>query len=209
MRIVAISDSHKQHRGTRLKLPPGDILIHAGDSTNDGSLGEFRSFIDWFARQDFKHKILIAGNHDACLQHNKNVTAPMIEDFCYLEGDMVEIEGLMIYGSPWTPAFGRMAFMAERNGEDLRHEWDIMPQALDILITHGPPHGILDTTSEGVHIGDELLRERIKTALPKKHIFGHCHESYGKYSTADTDFYNVSVCNEWLEPVNKPTVIDL
>ncbi len=62
MRIVCLSDTHNQHRN--LDVPPGDILIHAGDSTFQGTLSEVSGFLRWINYLPHPHKILIAGNHD-------------------------------------------------------------------------------------------------------------------------------------------------
>ena len=45
MRIVCVSDTHSRHRKT--VMPPGDILIHAGDITRHGDLADVADFNDW------------------------------------------------------------------------------------------------------------------------------------------------------------------
>jgi len=62
LKIDCISDTHMRHNN--LELPGGDILIHAGDATGRGSDEEITQFLDWFQKQDYKHLVLIAGNHD-------------------------------------------------------------------------------------------------------------------------------------------------
>jgi 3',5'-cyclic AMP phosphodiesterase CpdA len=61
-RIVCISDTHNQTP----KLPAGDILIHAGDLTNQGSYSELKKTVEWLEKTDFEAKIVVAGMH-ACL----------------------------------------------------------------------------------------------------------------------------------------------
>lgn len=56
-RIVCISDTHNQTP----KLPPGDVLIHAGDLSNQGSITELRKTVDWLEKADYEAKIVIAG----------------------------------------------------------------------------------------------------------------------------------------------------
>lgn len=63
IRIVCVSDTHN-HQPV---LPPGDILIHAGDLTESGSFDEVQAGLDWLSSQSHPHKILIAGNHDVLL----------------------------------------------------------------------------------------------------------------------------------------------
>ena len=61
-RIVCISDTHNASPvDGGFKLPKGDVLIHAGDMTNQGSLSELRRTVDWIERADFEAKIVIAG----------------------------------------------------------------------------------------------------------------------------------------------------
>ena len=55
MRIIAIADTHGRH--SDLIIPPGDVLIHAGDMSMKGTEQETVHFIEWFSQQDFKHKI--------------------------------------------------------------------------------------------------------------------------------------------------------
>lgn len=62
MKIVCISDTHMSHDA--IEVPPGDVLIHAGDFTCGGSLKEVAGFANWFAGLPHKHKVLVAGNHD-------------------------------------------------------------------------------------------------------------------------------------------------
>lgn len=88
------------------------------------------------------------------------------------------IEGINIYGSPWQPWYHDWAFNLER-GEEIKKKWDLIPQGVDVLITHGPPHKILDKTIEGVDAGCEMLVEAIKRVKPKIHVFGHIHEARG------------------------------
>lgn len=57
VRIVCISDTHNQTP----KLPAGDVLIHAGDLTNQGSEAELKKTVGWLEKTDFQAKIVVAG----------------------------------------------------------------------------------------------------------------------------------------------------
>ena len=65
LRIVFISDTHSSHEGLG-ELPPGDLLIHSGDFTESRppKPAEYKHFIDWYASQPHKNKVLISGNRD-------------------------------------------------------------------------------------------------------------------------------------------------
>ncbi len=50
---------------------------------------------------------------------------------------------------------------------------------VDIIMTHGPPYGILDRTKEWQNVGCEALLGALIRAKPKLHCFGHIHEAMG------------------------------
>lgn len=208
MKIVAISDTHNH----TVDLPEADLLVVAGDLTSVGRPGELRRFNEYLEQQSskFKHKpLVIAGNHDLVFQDNPGLAMEALGAASYLEDELIEIEGIKIYGSPWTPTFYTWAFMKDR-GQEIRAVWDMIPEGLDLLITHGPPHGILDFC--GSHAGCEELLDVVGNALkspPRYHVFGHIHESYGKHQSEKTTFLNVAVCNHAYSPVNKPTVFEI
>jgi predicted phosphodiesterase len=61
-RFVCVSDTHGYTPSEAgFKLPAGDVLIHAGDLTNQGSESELRKTMDWIAAADFEVKIVICG----------------------------------------------------------------------------------------------------------------------------------------------------
>ena len=66
LRILHISDTHGVHRCLR-DLPKADILVHSGDFTMSGSEAETLDFLEWLCDLPYRHKVLVAGNHDACL----------------------------------------------------------------------------------------------------------------------------------------------
>lgn len=194
MIIHAISDLH----GYIPILKGGDLLIIAGDLTLSGSKNDTKDFATWVESLDYKEIVIIAGNHDAYLtQHNPFKRAH------YLCDSGVELFGLKIWGSPYTPTFYNWYFMKDR-GEQIKKHWDLIPNDTDILVTHGPPHGILDRSVDGKFCGCEELLKAVNRIKPKNHIFGHIHEQWGREEAiGETTFHNVSYCNEYYVPVNK------
>ena len=73
----------------------------------------------------------------------------------YLEHDLVEVEGLKIFGSPFTKKYSRGAFQYDK--EDDQKIWNSLPENIDILITHEPPFGILDESHQEKHAGSKAL----------------------------------------------------
>lgn len=211
MQIVAISDTHNTH--DQVVLPEGDILVHAGDATGRGRPDEFIPFLDWLGSQTFQHKIFVAGNHDFWPEKNKS----LFEDECkqrgitYLENSGVEINGTRFWGSPITPTFLDWAFMKDR-GHQIRQYWHAIPDETEILITHGPPHMILDQVDakgESVGCGD-LLNRVLQLPKLKCHIFGHLHYNGGKTQEfREIKFVNASICNNGYKIRHAPQVITI
>ncbi len=208
MKFIAISDTHGKHE--KLQLPKGDVLIHAGDISGRGLIFEVTNFLNWFNVQDFKYKILIAGNHDFFFERepediiNKIIPAGI----AYLNDSEVIFDGIKIWGSPISPWFYNWAFNRHR-GAAIKKHWDLIPHSTDILITHGPAYNILDATIDGHNAGCEDLLETIKVIKPKVHICGHIHEAYGTTKKSGITFINASVLNEKYELVNKPVVFEM
>lgn len=203
MKFIAISDTHGQH--TKLLLPEGDVIIHAGDISGRGTESQVREFIDWFSSLHYKYKIFIAGNHDFFLEKAsaETVRSMIPSNIIYLNDSSVEIEGIKIWGSPVQPWFHDWAFNRQR-GEDIRKHWNLIPADTDILITHGPVKGILDRTVYGQEVGCEDLLDIVKRNKPSVHICGHIHEAYGERINEQTRFINASVLNEDYFLVNSP-----
>lgn len=201
--IVTISDTHGLHAS--IDIPPGDILVHAGDLTRHGEIDELLELNEFIGTLPHPVKIVIAGNHDFCFERNPEECRERLTNCIYLEDQSVTIEGLKFYGSPWQPWFYDWAFNLQR-GEEIRAKWDLIPEDTDILITHGPPQGIGDMTASCTQAGCKDLLDRVRKIKPQLHIFGHIHEAYGVYSNQHTTFINASVCDLSYAPLNKPIV---
>ena len=208
MKLILISDTHSKHEN--INLPMGDILIHAGDVSSRGTLEEIKGFLDWFSSQPHQYKIFIAGNHDFWFENKSEADISLLipQNVIYLNDNGVTIEGVHFWGSPVQPEFHNWAFNRKR-GLEIKKHWDLIPNATDILITHGPPHGILDETVRGQLTGCEELKMKVYQLNLKLHVFGHIHEAYGIMNTKNTCFVNASQLNQYYQPVNKPVVVDL
>ncbi len=227
MRLVAISDTHGVHR--RVSLPAGDVLVHSGDLTLNGERSVTLDFVDWFSDQPFKHKIFIAGNHDTWVESNNDTLQQYAMDrgVHYLQGSSIVLDDMTFWGSPYTPRFMDWSFMLSSADEAICH-WQNMPETVDVLITHGPPFGVLDklvvvNSDTGVNNTDKLdgiflneenvgcreLFARVREVAPKLHLFGHIHEGYGEIDKWGTRFINVSTMNRDYHITNQPYVIDV
>jgi Icc-related predicted phosphoesterase len=183
MKIVMISDTHGAHPA----LPPGDLLAHCGDLTHFGSFAELRAEVEWLKSLLFRHVILIGGNHDIALG---NLCDKKLEDqtrkllfghIHYLRDSGVTVEGVRFWGTPWIPPYAGVFNLPE---DELREKWDVIPSDTDVLITHGPPAGILDGGT-----GSESLTQALRRIQPTIHCFGHVHDHRGQVRKG-TQFFN-------------------
>lgn len=212
MKIVAISDTHTKHR--ELEIPECDLLIHSGDIVfNSNQFTQLRDFNKWLGEVPAKEKVIIAGNHDWDFQLSSEKARACITNAHYLEDSSVELFGLKIWGSPWSPEFGGWAFNA--NQIELGEKWDLIPKDTDLLITHGPPWGCGDTVGPDFYnpvvkcVGDSQLLHWIEQNQPKYTFHGHIHSGHGLYKVGDTTVVNASSVNEKYEVFYKPIEIEI
>ncbi|MEM6784620.1 MAG: metallophosphoesterase [Bacteroidota bacterium] len=218
MRFVCFSDTHGRHE--RIAVPEGDVLVFAGDACEVGTLDELVRFLDWFRSRPHPHKVFVAGNHDWPLDpsgSDVHEARALVESTgaVYLQDEALVLGDVKVYGSPWQPAFHDWAFNLPRGGPDLQHAWARIPDDADLLVTHGPPHGILDRNFARLSCGCRLLTARVAEVQPRVHVFGHIHEAAGvlvaegQSEGVQTTFANVSAVNLFYRPVHAPRVFDL
>lgn len=197
MKILHLSDTHGQHRKLE-RLPPADIIVHAGDVSMVGESDEILDFIEWFGRLDYKYKIFIAGNHDICLDGAEIDGLP--ENCHYLCNSGVTIEGLKFWGIP----FFFSDDVEGRCPEQMRQ----IPADTDVLITHRPPLGILDTASGNTYGCPDML-EAVLRIYPRYHLLGHIHAAHGIVKAEQTTFVNGALLDEQYRLTNKPILLDI
>lgn len=224
MRITFISDTHTKHTTLSNFLPGGDLLIHAGDFMSSGyNPSEAQGFFSWYdSIGGYETKILISGNHDRIMENDPSWASGVLTGYKTIEylqddglvlyfdgsnGDFGE-DNIRIWGTPWQPEFCNWAFNLPRGGEEIKSKCNLIPNNTDILVTHGPPFGILDRVKGGRNVGCEDLLAAVGRVKPKIHVFGHIHEGAGYVFDGTTHFFNASVLNERYEFRNKPLTID-
>jgi Icc-related predicted phosphoesterase len=212
MKITCISDL----RGYLPELPGGDLLIIAGDLTARHTFGEFAfDFLTWLDQQNYNKKVVIGGNHDTFMIDDTKKLFNGIAD--YLEDSGTEFESLKIWGSPWTRWFHginpRCEAFTRHKEESLGKKWALIPDDVDILVTHGPPFTIRDLTERGEQVGStSLMDEHVSRIRPRLWVFGHIHEGYGiqkPYEWSKCFYVNCSLVDENYQPVNKPIEAEL
>ena len=184
----------------------------AGDLTYNGDLKAIRVFGGWLASLPHRHKLVIAGNHDFAFERvpeNARMAVSSDQDGVrYLQDSGVTVDGVSFWGSPWQPWFMNWAFNLPR-GPALAAKWALIPEKTDVLITHGPPMGLLDVVPSGEHVGCADLLARVAAVRPRVHTFGHIHEGSGVLVRDGITFVNASICDGAYRPVNPVRVVDL
>ncbi len=209
MKLVCISDTHGRHRD--VKLPEGDILIHAGDVSVHGEIETFDNFNRWIKDLPFDYVLFTAGNHDRC---RATMIEKLVPNGVFLNDSAWEWSGLKFYGSPQTPSVWdtKEEYCYIRHDyEDAQKIWDKIPDDTDVLITHGPPLGILDfVDKKNEEVGCSVLLDRVLEVKPKVHIFGHIHESNGYINQRyNIKFVNCAQMDGEFSMTNKPIVVDI
>ncbi len=190
LRLVLLSDTH-QLESEISQVPDGDILIHAGDfSFFSKSLKAILDFSHWLG--ELPHRcVVVPGNHEFFLESDPTRRS-LISNATVLINEGIEIQGLRIWGSPVTPLYGGAFGLS--SSEDRRRLYAQIPEDIDVLVTHGPPYGILDSSPDsGMHSGCRELFDVVMRVRPKLHVFGHVHGAHGIFQTDQTTFVNAAM----------------
>jgi Icc-related predicted phosphoesterase len=212
MIIHHISDTHGYH--DLLEIPECDLIIHSGDFSNNRSSSinhnETVAFLNWYENVPVKHKILVAGNHDAfAFFHNSEFREECKKrKIIYLENEWFEINGITIYGSPMTPSFGNWYYQLSRHKMSAFWDKSIPDVKIDIFVTHGPPKGVVDLfvnqDGEVEFCGDKALRNLLENKIkPKYVLFGHIHSNNDINNNGMLIRNNVTYCNSAVVKDNK------
>jgi Icc-related predicted phosphoesterase len=219
---------------TDIVYPPADVLVLAGDILSNYSssriedslvqLGEINALNTFLGTKiadgTYKEVIVVAGNHDFAFQLRPEAKA-LMTNVHYLQDSQVVVDGVKFWGSPWQPWFWDWAFNFPNHHENharakahAKGTWDMIPDDTNVLITHGPPLGILDKTYRGQEVGCQYLRDRVGDLNLKAHIFGHIHHSYGQrtmnaFGLYPTTYVNAAVCGENYQPNNLIQVVEV
>lgn len=172
MRILQISDTHNRHQELT-DLPAADVLVHCGDFTKDGTEQEVLDFLNWFIRLPYRHKIFVTGNHDLCLWDAEQIEE-LPDQVHFLQDRGCEICGIRFFGLGYN------------------HDEQLIPDDVDVLVTHEPPLMILDQSGK-THWGNAALRSRVFQVRPRYHLFGHAHDGSGVIKQSGIVFANGSL----------------
>lgn len=194
LKVVCISDTHNKHR--KINIPNGDILIHAGDFTKFGKLKDVQDFNIWLKELKFKHKIIVAGNHECSNLKFPREIQSIITNATFIWQQEIIVENLKIFGTSFFWPFK----------EDNKNPYyDQIPINTNILVTHGPPKGIVDG-----NLGCPVLMNKIKELKDLKLVVcGHIHKAHAIEFKDGIIFVNASICKEDYNIGWEPIVVDL
>ncbi|TEB36013.1 Metallo-dependent phosphatase [Coprinellus micaceus] len=228
-RFVCISDTHSHFP----EIPLGDVLFHAGDMSSWGYPAQIQQVFDWLVELPHPIKIVIGGNHDLCLdpdlhgvfEEGDEAQLLVIRAFVrseavkergihYLEYEGMEFttqagETWKVYGSPAAPRHARGAFQYD-DEETAKELYRKVPPDTEILLTHTPPFGVLDTSKKGKNAGCRYLAERLRELHScRLHVFGHMHEAFGTEVLGTDSGQRVAVNAAVASRKSKPVVVDI
>ena len=170
---------------------------------------EIVDFNHWLGKQPHRCKVAIAGNHDLMFERHPGAAKELLTNAIYLENSGTEIMGLKFWGSPVQPEFNNWAFNVAR-GVAIRRYWQMIPDGTDVLVTHGPPFGVLDQSHPSTtHLGCEELAKTVQEIRPRLNIFGHIHGGHGEMTANGTRFVNASVVDETYRLVHEAQVVEI
>jgi predicted phosphohydrolase len=210
VRLVAVADTHNKH--AELAVPDGDLFVHAGDLTLHGSLEELMDALAWIGRLPHEHKVVVAGNHDRAFQRDPVAARALLPPgVTYLEGTGAKVAGLRVWGGPWTPRYRRTLWAFELSLEERGARWATIPAETELLVTHIPAAGILDTSDRHQRAGCAALVARLpQLARLRAHVAGHLHEGRGHVLRHGVHHLNVAAMERgYRGPLSSALMVDL
>lgn len=217
MKVIGISDLHgilpEIEEQADICVICGDIsplLLQTSAKKTQRWFGE--EFIPWTEELNCEEVFMIGGNHDMIFQEHEEIVFKNTK-ITYLRDQLIKYKGYSIYGTPWCSKFGKWAFMLKP--DQLREKYDLIPEKLDLLITHDVPYGCNDVILEdvhwkGQHLGNPELLLAIRTKKPKNLCCGHLHGSdHTPTKFYDTMVRQCSIVNEQYKLTYKPQIFEI
>ena len=168
------------------------------------------------AKADGIDVVLVPGNHDFYLRDCIMDRRKFPENLHVLCDSEVELRGLRFYGTPWVPTINGV-WCYERNDEDLKERFGLVPEGVDVLVSHTPPLGkgveefdvvLREPYHRQRHLGSASLRDAIAEKKPKCVICGHIHSGdHTPTRVGETVVVNASLLGEDYGPTYDPALV--
>lgn len=209
MKIVAASDLH----GHLPEIPPCDLLLIAGDVCPAWDHRPVyqqywldKVFHKWLSHVEARQIVMTWGNHDCIAEEHPNAL-PQFHSRCQvLVDELLEWEGLRIYGLPWQLRFNDWAFNLDE--PELSAKYQAIPEC-DVIVSHGPPLGYGDRCPDGRRVGSAAFLEKIHEVQPKLAVYGHIHTQPGQWRVGESLLVNASYLNDSYRPQQLPVELSL
>ena len=178
MKLLVFSDLHSDFRIASKLVELSrevDVVVGAGDFCNvRRGLEEIMRALSGIN----KPTVLVPGNSES---DQELINACRTWDNAHvLHGGQANIDGVSFYGIgggiPVTP-FGSWSYdFSEKEAYNLLN--DCPPGG--VLVSHSPPKGILDVSSDGRSLGSQAVRDTLEHKKPQLVVCGHIHGSAGQ-----------------------------
>jgi len=217
LRICCISDTHTYH--DLLSVPEGDVLLHCGDvlrADRGGDEAKWEARVAalgaWLRRHPHRRKLVTGGNHDATLERlpPSRVDELLGEGVDFLSNEGLAVDGVRLFVSPYSMPNNKKSPNRAFQGDAVEAALEANLRAfreegpVDVLVTHGPPAGVLDAG-----LGSGTIQRLVEEAAPRFHVFGHQHNAFGSVVRPPTTFLNVSNTDGLFALVKPATVFDV
>ena len=191
----------------------GDICPHfdrVAGSPKDVA-GQFNwlstTFREWHAALRVKWTVAVWGNHDFVGKYwDDEMAAAANIPWVLLQDSAADVDGVRLWGTPYTPTFYNWAFMEDES--QLVKRFGAIPEELDILVSHGPPMWCCDRAYGAEHVGSKALYGQLMGLdVPPKHIIcGHIHAGRGTgrvmHEPRPVEVWNVAAVDDRYIPHN-------
>lgn len=232
MKILVTSDTHGMLNSLESYIPDCDVICLAGDIAPTKGFGKWHVYDQkkWIEKKlnclakayPKKQFVFTPGNHDffpVGMQMFGNIGHDWT---CHFEPNVhmlidreVVIDEIRFYGTPWVPIINyRWAFEAEH--DVLKQKFSLIPENLDVLLTHSPPHlsisEPIDYSLQTLNgpFGSHELADAVFAKTPRYLFCGHIHSgSHEKFMFNATECRNVSCVDENYEIAYDPYVFEI
>lgn len=196
MNVCVTADWH----GHLPKIPKCDLLVIAGDVFPDRHQEPFCNELGrYLERVPARSIVAVPGNHD-CLAAQDPLLMKSLP-WTYLCNEAAVVQNRKVWGSGHTSSFGSFVVSEAELAKEI---WPLIPQDVEILVTHSAPYGRGDRVYNE-HIGSRSLRARVDELTQLRlHAFGHVHESARETGELPSGgrWINASMADAAERPVN-------
>ena len=214
-KIICVSDSHGctqeiiNGKKVDLQIPDGDVLIHAGDFSAQGTFDDVLYLNSFLGKLPHKRKYILAGNHDLAVEKDFNASQALLTNAILLTHHAFRIGDIPCFATSYQPFYKGWAFNIKDDSERKRL-FDQIPKDTVLLVSHAPPFGYLDKGFQDPHVGDRALLARIKELKHLRYVIsGHLHSSYNCIEENGITYINCSLLDDRYQLKNKPIILEI